>query len=87
MLKLASQMEIVYAEITNNASHAAYEERLNALAGYSAMNQQQSQPQNYWAKGTGFGSGTTQQQWDVDLHVMKRKMDEKNVTHLLQVRY
>uniref|UniRef100_A0A914RS60 Uncharacterized protein n=1 Tax=Parascaris equorum TaxID=6256 RepID=A0A914RS60_PAREQ len=36
--------------------------------------------QNFWAKGTGFGSGTTQQQWNVDAHVMKRKLDEETVT-------
>lgn len=44
-----------------------------------------TQQHNFWAKGTGFGSGTTQQQWNVDLHVMKRKQDEQNVTHLLRV--
>lgn len=38
-----------------------------------------------WAKGTGFGTGTTQQHWDVDLHVLKREQDEQNVTHLLKV--
>lgn len=85
MLKLTSQMELIRTEAASNANSAAYEERLNALAGYSATTQQQTQSQNYWAKGTGFGSGTTQQQWNVDLHVMKRKMDERNVTHLLQV--
>ncbi|VDK73717.1 unnamed protein product [Litomosoides sigmodontis] len=44
-----------------------------------------TQQHSFWAKGTGFGSGTTQQQWNVDLHVLKRKQDEQNVTLLLKV--
>ncbi|EJD76030.1 ubiquitin-conjugating enzyme family protein [Loa loa] len=52
-----------------------------ALSSTSNVTQQHS----FWAKGTGFGSGTTQQQWNVDLHVLKRKQDEQNVTYLLRV--
>uniref|UniRef100_A0A0R3QJP8 UBIQUITIN_CONJUGAT_2 domain-containing protein n=1 Tax=Brugia timori TaxID=42155 RepID=A0A0R3QJP8_9BILA len=52
-----------------------------AMSSASTVTQQH----NFWAKGTGFGSGTTQQQWNVDLHVLKRKQDEQNVTHLLKV--
>lgn len=63
----------------------AAEERMNstgpAVSSASSVMQQHS----FWAKGTGFGSGTTQQQWNVGLHVLKRKQDEQNVTHLLRV--
>lgn len=52
---------------------------------HPSLQQQQLQGQNYWAKGTGFGSGTTQQQWNVQQHVAKRKQDESNVTCLLKV--
>uniref|UniRef100_A0A914WXR9 Uncharacterized protein n=1 Tax=Plectus sambesii TaxID=2011161 RepID=A0A914WXR9_9BILA len=54
-----------------------------ATAPTSTANEERG-PQ-FWAKGTGFGSGTTQQQWNVDLHVMKRKQDEDTVTCLLKV--
>uniref|UniRef100_A0A915NRX6 UBC core domain-containing protein n=1 Tax=Meloidogyne floridensis TaxID=298350 RepID=A0A915NRX6_9BILA len=40
---------------------------------------------NYWAKGTGFGSGTTQQQWSLSQHVAKRRQDENNVAALLHI--
>ncbi|KAF7639067.1 UBIQUITIN_CONJUGAT_2 domain-containing protein [Meloidogyne graminicola] len=39
----------------------------------------------YWAKGTGFGSGTTQQQWSLSQHVAKRRLDENNVAALLHI--
>uniref|UniRef100_A0A158R584 UBIQUITIN_CONJUGAT_2 domain-containing protein n=1 Tax=Syphacia muris TaxID=451379 RepID=A0A158R584_9BILA len=85
MLKLAGEMDAVRLEIANSSSCPGYEERLAGLANYNLINQQPVQSQSYWAKGTGFGSGTTQQQWNVDLHVMRRKADERNVTYLLQV--
>uniref|UniRef100_A0A915E9T2 Uncharacterized protein n=1 Tax=Ditylenchus dipsaci TaxID=166011 RepID=A0A915E9T2_9BILA len=40
---------------------------------------------NFWAKGTGFGSGSTQQQWNVKEVMARRKQDEENVTCLLNV--
>ncbi|KAE9551922.1 hypothetical protein FO519_004881 [Halicephalobus sp. NKZ332] len=39
--------------------------------------------QDYWAKGTGFGSGTTQVQWNVNEHVRKRKLNEEAVTCMI----
>lgn len=39
----------------------------------------------YWAKGTGFGTGSTAQSWDVELAMQKKKSEEENVTCLLQV--
>lgn len=40
----------------------------------------------YWAKGTGFGTGSTAQQWNIDLHNIRRQQDEQNVTVILRVR-
>uniref|UniRef100_A0A158Q7N3 UBIQUITIN_CONJUGAT_2 domain-containing protein n=1 Tax=Elaeophora elaphi TaxID=1147741 RepID=A0A158Q7N3_9BILA len=71
----------------NNLRFTA-EERMNSSGNAgSAVSSASNLPQqhSFWAKGTGFGSGTTQQQWNVDLHVLKRKQDEQNVTHLLRV--
>jgi len=39
----------------------------------------------YWAKGTGFGTGSTSQSWDIELAMQKKKSEEENVTCLLQV--
>uniref|UniRef100_A0A915KEP1 Uncharacterized protein n=1 Tax=Romanomermis culicivorax TaxID=13658 RepID=A0A915KEP1_ROMCU len=40
---------------------------------------------DFWAKGTGFGSGPTQRQWNVDSTVSKQKRDEENVACILKV--
>ncbi|GAB0094178.1 Baculoviral IAP repeat-containing protein 6 [Sergentomyia squamirostris] len=39
----------------------------------------------YWAKGTGFGTGSTQQSWDVEQALLRQKNEEEHVTVLLQV--
>lgn len=39
----------------------------------------------YWAKGTGFGTGSTQQSWNVEQALLKQKNEEEHVTVLLQV--
>jgi len=39
----------------------------------------------YWAKGTGFGTGSTQETWSVERAMEKRVAEEENVTCLLQV--
>lgn len=39
----------------------------------------------YWAKGTGFGTGSTQQSWNVEQALLRQKSEEEHVTVLLQV--
>lgn len=39
----------------------------------------------YWAKGTGFGTGSTQQSWNVEQALIRQKSEEEHVTVLLQV--
>ncbi|XP_008195667.1 baculoviral IAP repeat-containing protein 6 isoform X2 [Tribolium castaneum] len=41
--------------------------------------------QLYWAKGTGYGTGSTQQIWNVEQALLKQKSEEEHVTVLLQV--
>ncbi|XP_078714316.1 dual E2 ubiquitin-conjugating enzyme/E3 ubiquitin-protein ligase BIRC6 isoform X2 [Lampetra fluviatilis] len=41
--------------------------------------------QLYWAKGTGFGTGSTTSGWDVEQALSKQRMEEEHVTCLLQV--
>ncbi len=33
----------------------------------------------YWAKGTGFGTGSTQQSWNVEQALMRQKSEEEHV--------
>lgn len=39
----------------------------------------------YWAKGTGFGTGSTMQQWDAEKTLMQQKMEEEHVSCILEV--
>uniref|UniRef100_A0A3B3YZP8 UBC core domain-containing protein n=1 Tax=Poecilia mexicana TaxID=48701 RepID=A0A3B3YZP8_9TELE len=40
--------------------------------------------QLYWAKGTGFGTGSTASGWDVEQALTKQRLEEEHVTCLLQ---
>lgn len=39
----------------------------------------------YWAKGTGFGTGSTSKSWDVEQALLRQKTEEEHVTVFLQV--
>ena len=39
----------------------------------------------YWAKGTGFGTGSTAQSWNVEQALLRQRSEEEHVTVLLQV--
>ena len=41
----------------------------------------------YWAKGTGFGTGSTIQHWDAEKTMMQQKMEEEHVTCILEVAF
>ncbi|KAL4694317.1 hypothetical protein H8959_013582, partial [Pygathrix nigripes] len=41
--------------------------------------------QLYWAKGTGFGTGSTASGWDVEQALTKQRLEEEHVTCLLQL--
>ncbi|KAF0299310.1 Baculoviral IAP repeat-containing protein 6 [Amphibalanus amphitrite] len=38
----------------------------------------------YWAKGTGFGTGSTSQKWNVEQAMLRQKSEEEQVTWLIQ---
>ncbi|XP_011349517.2 baculoviral IAP repeat-containing protein 6 isoform X2 [Ooceraea biroi] len=39
----------------------------------------------YWAKGTGFGTGSTQQSWNVEQALLRQRCEDEHVTMLLQL--
>lgn len=41
--------------------------------------------QNFWAKGTGFGTGSTTSGWNVEEALVRQKAEEEHVTCLLKV--
>ena len=40
---------------------------------------------NYWAKGTGFGTGSTTSNWDAENLLLRQKLEEEHVANLLKV--
>lgn len=71
-------------------THQAQNNNNNNTNGESSSSQKEpknkeDKSQLYWAKGTGFGTGSTQQSWNVEQALMKQKNEEEHVTVLLLV--
>ncbi|RZB38740.1 baculoviral IAP repeat-containing protein 6 [Asbolus verrucosus] len=57
----------------------------NEKDGQKDSKGKEDRSQLYWAKGTGFGTGSTQQSWNVEQALLKQRSEEEHVTVLLQV--
>ncbi|XP_074501768.1 dual E2 ubiquitin-conjugating enzyme/E3 ubiquitin-protein ligase BIRC6 isoform X2 [Sebastes fasciatus] len=64
-----------------NASTSVSEPQISSCHGAGTSEEQQL----YWAKGTGFGTGSTASGWDVEQALTKQRLEEEHVTCLLQV--
>ncbi|KAM9726353.1 LOW QUALITY PROTEIN: dual E2 ubiquitin-conjugating enzyme/E3 ubiquitin-protein ligase BIRC6 [Menidia menidia] len=64
-----------------NASSSVSEPQMSSCHGGGTSEEQQL----YWAKGTGFGTGSTASGWDVEQALTKQRLEEEHVTCLLQV--
>ncbi|XP_028983369.1 baculoviral IAP repeat-containing protein 6 isoform X2 [Betta splendens] len=64
-----------------NASTSVSEPQISTCHGGGTSEEQQL----YWAKGTGFGTGSTASGWDVEQALTKQRLEEEHVTCLLQV--
>ncbi|XP_075222220.1 BIR repeat containing ubiquitin-conjugating enzyme isoform X2 [Lycorma delicatula] len=62
---------------------------VTAVSKSSVSNEKQTKPDDkshlYWAKGTGFGTGSTAQSWNVEQALSRQRIEEEHVTVLLQV--
>ncbi|XP_065205960.1 baculoviral IAP repeat-containing protein 6-like isoform X3 [Planococcus citri] len=54
---------------------------------YSSVNNKKSEDKShqYWAKGTGFGTGSTTQSWNVEQALCRQRFEEEHVTVFLQI--
>lgn len=59
----------------------------NGQGSNGSTGKTEDKSQLYWAKGTGFGTGSTQQSWNVEQALVRQRTEEEHVTVLLQVRY
>ncbi|XP_060789216.1 baculoviral IAP repeat-containing protein 6 isoform X7 [Neoarius graeffei] len=64
---------------SSNSNHS--EPQVSSGQGVVSADDQQL----YWAKGTGFGTGSTASGWDVEQALNKQRLEEEHVTCLLQV--
>ncbi|XP_055083393.1 baculoviral IAP repeat-containing protein 6 isoform X2 [Periophthalmus magnuspinnatus] len=64
-----------------NAPSSVSEPQMSSCPGGGTSEEQQL----YWAKGTGFGTGSTASGWDVEQALTKQRLEEQHVTCLLQV--
>ncbi|XP_048340127.1 baculoviral IAP repeat-containing protein 6 isoform X2 [Sphaerodactylus townsendi] len=64
-----------------NSSPNQTEPQVSSTHNSAAAEEQQL----YWAKGTGFGTGSTASGWDVEQALTKQRLEEEHVTCLLQV--
>uniref|UniRef100_A0A3Q3KMW9 Dual E2 ubiquitin-conjugating enzyme/E3 ubiquitin-protein ligase BIRC6 n=1 Tax=Monopterus albus TaxID=43700 RepID=A0A3Q3KMW9_MONAL len=64
-----------------NASTSVSEPQISSCHSGGTNEEQQL----YWAKGTGFGTGSTASGWDVEQALTKQRLEEEHVTCLLQV--
>ncbi|XP_070181060.1 dual E2 ubiquitin-conjugating enzyme/E3 ubiquitin-protein ligase BIRC6-like isoform X3 [Littorina saxatilis] len=58
---------------------------MQAAATQSGMAQSEEKTQHYWAKGTGFGTGSTTSSWDAEQALLRQRSEEEHVACLLQV--
>ncbi|KAL5282756.1 BIRC6 family protein [Megaselia abdita] len=78
----------VFTHQSNNFQVAEPTEGTSGAKSGSGENSQISSDDKshmYWAKGTGFGTGSIQQSWNVEQALLKQKSEEEHVTVLLQV--
>ena len=50
-----------------------------------AQSSRRTASKQYWAKGTGFGTGPTSSGWDIEQALVKQKNEEEHITSILQV--
>lgn len=71
-----------------SVSHCQTQMILTAMqtaATQSGMAQNEEKTQHYWAKGTGFGTGSTTSSWDAEQALLRQRSEEEHVACLLQV--
>ncbi|KAJ8724125.1 hypothetical protein PYW07_008105 [Mythimna separata] len=57
----------------------------NSQGSNGSTGKSEEKSQLYWAKGTGFGTGSMQQSWNVEQALVRQRTEEEHVTVLLQV--
>ena len=74
---------------TQAAASLAYTSQNSTAGGSGAATSAgktiEDKGQNYWAKGTGFGTGSTTSSWDAEQALLRQRSEEEHVTCLLQV--
>ncbi|XP_067680641.1 baculoviral IAP repeat-containing protein 6-like isoform X2 [Haliotis asinina] len=62
-----------------------FQQEVTSSANHLPLSQTEEKTQHYWAKGTGFGTGSTTSSWDAEQALLRQRSEEEHVTCLLQV--
>lgn len=81
----ATQAATVLSQSTSTASSGPTAGPSSNSIITSSTKTSDEKGQNYWAKGTGFGTGSTTSSWDAEQALLRQKSEEEHVTCLLQV--
>lgn len=76
-------MYFVKTNRTSSASNTDKASSATATAARSATSN--GKDSTYWAKGTGFGFGSTVSSWDIEKAMKQKKREEKDMVIILQV--
>ncbi|XP_030355830.1 baculoviral IAP repeat-containing protein 6 isoform X12 [Strigops habroptila] len=76
-----NQAEVMDGNLKLEIRQACTEPQVSSTHNTASTEEQQL----YWAKGTGFGTGSTASGWDVEQALTKQRLEEEHVTCLLQV--
>ena len=69
-----------------NLFHFLFSPSSNAGASAASV-QQSSTDATYWAKGTGFGTGSIVSNWDIEKAMKQKKKEEEDMVIIFQVSY
>lgn len=96
IFQITDQIETIRDAILSAQATAAAAKPSGNYSSLTSIMQQQQQSmlldtpgpqsgggQDFWAKGTGFGTGTTQAQWNLHEHVRRRKLSEEAITCMI----
>lgn len=77
----------IFTHSHSNTTNSSDKDKDTSYGGSrgEAVKSKEERAQSYWAKGTGFGTGSTQQSWNVEQALLKQRSEEEHVTVLLQV--
>uniref|UniRef100_A0A8D8V1I0 Dual E2 ubiquitin-conjugating enzyme/E3 ubiquitin-protein ligase BIRC6 n=1 Tax=Cacopsylla melanoneura TaxID=428564 RepID=A0A8D8V1I0_9HEMI len=72
-------------QMSSSSSNQKLNSSSTGSANTTLYNKSDDKSHLYWAKGTGFGTGSTTQNWNIEHALSRQRLEEEHVTALLRV--